>query len=140
MEWFLSLDAFNKTFIIFVILFVLSWFIDTFGIRIYNNYHPKFRMNDDGLIEYYSLYYNCWRIFYVWNNTIEDRVLHIHDTIRGLEYDLKYQGKGRSAIPFNKQKYDFYCSKYNTIKEIDTVQNHLIDKEDQYLKENILNK
>ena len=137
-NWFLSLDTFNKIFLCFVILFIFSWFIDTFGLRWYRNNHPKYRKNDKGLVEYYSLYYNCWRIYYIWNSSIEDRVLHIHDTIRGLEYNLKYKGEGRSAIKY--EDLNFWTWKYKKIKDIDDHQNKLIDIEDQYLKDNILNK
>ena len=139
-DWFLSLDSFNKLFLIFVILFCLVWFIDIFGIEWYHNNHPRYRMNNDGFIEYYSLIYNNWRLLYVWNDSIDDRVLHIHDTIRGLEYDLKYKGKGRSTLYFTRENLEFFENIYHTVKEIDKNQNKLINKEDKYLKENILNK
>ena len=139
MEWFLGLDLFNKIFLLFCLSFCISIICDTYVKDWYRNYHPKFRMNNDGLIEYYSLYYHCWRIFYFWNDKEEYRVLHIHDTIRGFEYDVKYIGKGRSAFKYDTKQYDLLCKQYKRVKEIDNEQNNLIDKEDTYLKEKILN-
>lgn len=139
MEWFLGLDLFNKLFLIFVIFFCIAWMIDTFGVRWYKNNHPKFRKNNNEFIEYYSLYYNCWRIFYIWNDKKEYRILHMHDTIRELEYDVKYIGNGRSAMKYDKHNIDFLRYKFKKTNEIDDDQNILINKEDTYLKENILN-
>lgn len=140
MNWFFELDTFNKLFLLTVLLFTVCWMSDCFIIPYFKNRHPKFRMNQAGYIEYYSLYYNCWRIFYFWDENSANRVLHMVDNIRDIEYDLEYKGPGRCMIQYNKQNFDFYCSKYRKVKDIDKYQNDLIDEENNYLVKNILNR
>lgn len=125
-------------FLSLICIFCILWSFNTWLKPYYQNKHPKYRCNENMQIEYYSLFYNNWRIFYVWDNQKTMRIVKIHDTIHGIEFGHKYYGEGRESINYTLDKVlSYYTEKYKTIKEIDDEQNKLIEKENEYLK-NIL--
>jgi len=123
----------------FIILFIILWLYCIFKAFIQPYYRkiqkPKFRKIEYGLVEYYSPYFDKWRPFYIWSDKSKERIIHIIDRIREIEFDYKYIGEGRERIDYdqNKKCWDYF----KTAKEVDDNQIILIDKENDYFR-NIL--
>jgi len=128
-----SMNIIDIVFICVIILFCLILLIFNFIIPYYKkNKKPIFRSNYDGLLEYYSQYFNSWRIFYIWNNTLKRRTVHIFDIIHNLEFNEYYTGEGLEGIYYNES--NIYQNMFKTNKDIDKNQIKLINKADNYLK------
>jgi len=114
---------------------LLIWLVSLIvvGIMVYDVYKnrirkPRYRINGDGFVEYHSEY-GRWRPVSVWNSEIKKRKFTVHDTIRHLQFELKYEGEGREYITS--------CDSlpYKSLRELEKDQERLIDKENLLLKE-----
>ena len=97
---------------------------------------PKFRKGMYGWAEYYSPHFNKWRFFYIWSNNSQKRTIHIIDRIREIEFDYKYNGKGKEPIDYDIQRKIW--DHFKRAKDVDDNQIILINKENNYLRK-ILN-
>ena len=61
---------------------------------------PKYRLDDEGYLQFYYRKFNRWEYFPIWNENNEQRYVKVFDRIRNLEYTLSYIGPGRDKINF----------------------------------------
>ena len=61
---------------------------------------PKYRLDEEGYLQFYYRKFNRWEYFPIWNDNDEQRYVKVFDRIRNLEYTLSYIGPGRSKINF----------------------------------------
>ena len=103
---------------------------------VYRRYSkPRFRKGKDGHVEYKSLRFAPrWEKLTIWISEPEERICHIHDTIRRQEYDVKYIGPGRAYVQYDAEDvWRPIVAPYNTIKKLERYQDELIYKEDDIL-------
>lgn len=61
---------------------------------------PKYRLDENGYLQFYYRRFNCWEYFPIWDNNNEQHYIKVFDRIRNLEYTLSYVGPGRAKIKY----------------------------------------
>ena len=61
---------------------------------------PKYRLDENGYLQFYYRRFNNWEYFPIWNNNNEQRCIKVFDRIRNLDYTLSYVGPGRAKIKY----------------------------------------
>jgi hypothetical protein len=61
-----------------------------------NKGKPKYGLDKDGYVMFYYHKLSCWEYFPLWNSNVKERILHVHDRVRNLDYDISYDGPGRT--------------------------------------------
>lgn len=125
-------DYFNLIMIALIVLMVVYTAYDWWHCR-YSK--PRFRKGKDGYVEYRSLRFAPrWEKLTIWISEPEERICHVHDTIRRQEYDVKYTGPGRAYVQYDAEDvWRPIIAPYNTIKKLERFQDKLIYKEDDIL-------
>lgn len=81
--------------ICFIIICIL-WY-DMFGS---DRRKPKYRLDENGYLQFYYRRFNRWEYFPIWNDMDDERKIEVHDIVRDLDYTLSYVGPGRAKIKF----------------------------------------
>lgn len=61
---------------------------------------PKYRLDENGYLQFYYRRFNCWEYFPIWKDNNEQRYVKVFDRVRDLEYTLSYIGPGRAKIKY----------------------------------------
>ena len=117
------------TYVLFAICFVFV----LYDIYQYWLSKPRYRLDADGFVMYYDVPYNYWSYLTRWDDNSTKRTVTIHDTIRDIVFDYKYEGPGRYKFKMTKE--ELKNLSYKTCREIHKDQEELIDRENTLLKE-----
>ena len=88
----------------FWLIFALMTII-IFGYLYYDTFlqdkrKPKYKLDKDGYVMFYYRRYSCWEYFPLWNDNNDERIVHVLDRVRNLDYDISYKGPGRARFKF----------------------------------------
>lgn len=86
-------------FLFCVLFLIFSFLLITYRI-LPDKLKPKYRLDENGYLQFYYRRFNRWEYFPIWNDNNEQRYVKVFDRIRNLEYTLSYIGPGRAKIKY----------------------------------------
>ena len=84
-------------FLLFIMLYII---VNDILADFADKLRPKYRLDENGYLQFYYRRFSRWEYFPIWNDNIEQRYVKVFDKIRNLEYTLSYIGPGRAKIKY----------------------------------------
>lgn len=98
----------------FIPLSILMIFYIYWDMHLSDQCKPKYRLDEDGYVQFYYRRFSYWEYFPLWDDKETDRIVHICDRVRNLDYDISYIGPGRCKLKINYDNYSEKSQKFIT--------------------------